>query len=52
MLSIIFVPPHAGADAIMEAALWNKVIVAITEGIPVSDMVTVKNTSNLLIAGS
>jgi succinyl-CoA synthetase alpha subunit len=42
-VSIIFVPPHAGADAIMEAAAGGiKVIVAITEGIPVSDMVLVK----------
>ncbi|HOW10205.1 MAG TPA: succinate--CoA ligase subunit alpha [Bacteroidales bacterium] len=42
-VSIIFVPPHAGADAIMEAAAGGiRLIVAITEGIPVSDMVTVK----------
>jgi succinyl-CoA synthetase alpha subunit len=42
-VSIIFVPPHAGADAIMEAAAGGiKLIVAITEGIPVSDMVIVK----------
>ena len=42
-VSIIFVPPSVGADAIMEAAMGGiKVIVAITEGIPVKDMVTVK----------
>ena len=42
-VSVIFVPPVAAADAIMEAAEAGiKVIVAITEGIPVSDMVTVK----------
>lgn len=42
-VSVIFVPPAAGADAIMEAASGGiKLIVAITEGIPVSDMVTVK----------
>lgn len=42
-VSVIFVPPHAGSDAIMEAAAGGiKLIVAITEGIPVSDMVTVK----------
>lgn len=42
-VTVIFVPPSAGADAIMEAANAGiKLIVAITEGIPVSDMVTVK----------
>jgi succinyl-CoA synthetase alpha subunit len=42
-VSCIFVPPPVGADAIMEAANGGiKLIVAITEGIPVSDMVTVK----------
>ncbi len=41
--SIIFVPPAFAADAIMEAAdAGIKVIVAITEGIPVADMVKVK----------
>ena len=41
--SIIFVPPAYGADAIMEAADSGiKLIVAITEGIPVADMVKTK----------
>jgi succinyl-CoA synthetase alpha subunit len=41
--SMIFVPPPAAADAIMEAAdAGIKVIVAITEGIPVLDMAKVK----------
>src|SRR5210317_1685289 len=40
--SIIFVPPAFAADAIMEAANAGiKVIIAITEGIPVADMVKV-----------
>ena len=41
--SIIFVPPGYAADAIIEAAASGiKVIVAITEGIPVQDMVRAK----------
>ena len=41
--SIIFVPPRFTADAIMEAAEAGiKVIICITEGIPVQDMVKVK----------
>jgi succinyl-CoA synthetase alpha subunit len=41
--SIIFVPPGFAADAIMEAAEAGiKVIICITEGIPVQDMVKVK----------
>ncbi len=42
--SLIFVPPPFGADAIMEAAdAGVNLIVAITEGIPVLDMLKVKN---------
>ncbi len=42
-VSIIFVPPAFAADAIMEAAEAEiQVIVAITEGIPVSDMMKAK----------
>lgn len=40
--SIIFVPPAFAADAIMEAAdAGIKVIITITEGIPVADMIKV-----------
>jgi succinyl-CoA synthetase alpha subunit len=42
--TIIFVPPAFAADAIMEAAdAGIKVIIAITEGIPVADMVKVSD---------
>jgi succinyl-CoA synthetase alpha subunit len=52
--SILFVPPAFAADAIMEAAdAGIKVIITITEGIPVADMVKVndyiKNMSTRLI---
>lgn len=41
--SVVFVPPPFAADAIMEAADADiELIVAITEGIPIRDMVTVK----------
>jgi len=42
--SLIFVPPSFAADAIMEAADTGiDLIVAITEGVPVLDMMRVKN---------
>jgi succinyl-CoA synthetase alpha subunit len=42
--SLIFVPPPFAADAIMEAAdAGVDLIIAITEGIPVMDMLKVKN---------
>lgn len=42
-VSIIFVPPAFAADAIMEAAdAGVQLIVAITEGIPVNDMIYAK----------
>lgn len=42
-VSIIFVPPAFAADAIMEAAdAGIKVIITITEGIPVKDMMNAK----------
>ncbi|MBO9699412.1 MAG: succinate--CoA ligase subunit alpha [Sporocytophaga sp.] len=42
-VSIIFVPPAFAADAIMEAAdAGIKVIICITEGIPVKDMIKAK----------
>jgi len=43
-VSVIFVPPAFAADAIFEAAdAGIKLIITITEGIPVGDMVNVKN---------
>src|SRR5881628_3011544 len=43
-VSIIFVPPAFAADAIMESAdAGIELVVCITEGIPVQDMVKVKN---------
>ena len=52
--SIIFVPPAFAADAIMEAVEAGiKVIIAITEGIPVNDMTKtfqyVKNNNTILV---
>ena len=45
--SVIYVPPPFAADAILEAAdAGIKVIVCITEGIPVLDMLRVKNVLN------
>ena len=41
--SMVFVPPHFAADAICEeAAAGIELIVAITEGIPVADMLRVR----------
>lgn len=43
--SIIFVPPPFAADAILEAASAGiKVIICITEGIPIADMIKVYNS--------
>nr|MBP7982167.1 succinate--CoA ligase subunit alpha [Arenimonas sp.] len=43
--SVIYVPPPFAADAILEAASAGiAVIVCITEGIPVLDMLRVKNS--------
>ena len=54
-VSIIFVPPAFAADAIMEAAEAGiALIVCITEGIPVQDMVKVKSflkTTNSRLIG-
>lgn len=54
-VSIIFVPPSFAADAIMEAAdAGIELVVCITEGIPVQDMVKVKNvlaTKNTRLIG-
>ncbi|HPN15610.1 MAG: Succinyl-CoA ligase (ADP-forming) subunit alpha [Candidatus Aminicenantes bacterium ADurb.Bin147] len=53
-VSVLFVPPFAAADAIMEAAEAGiSLIVAVTEGIPVLDVLRVRaflrRTSSLLI---
>ena len=41
--SVVFVPPAGAADAIMEAAAAGMpLIVAITEGVPVADMIRAK----------
>ncbi|MEN1926561.1 succinate--CoA ligase subunit alpha [Luteimonas sp. MJ293] len=46
--SVIYVPPPFAADAILEAAEAGiQVIVCITEGIPVLDMLRVKQTLNM-----
>ncbi|OGR23091.1 MAG: succinate--CoA ligase subunit alpha [Desulfobacterales bacterium RIFOXYA12_FULL_46_15] len=54
-VSLIFVPPAFGADAIMEAAdAGVELIVTITEGIPILDMVRVKKflaTKNCRLIG-
>lgn len=54
-VSIIFVPPAFAADAIMEATdAGIKVIIAITEGIPVKDMMIAKKyikNKNVVLVG-
>ena len=54
--ALIFVPPVAAADAIMEAAAAGiPLVICITEGIPVADMVRAKHfltgTKSRLIFG-
>ncbi len=53
--SVIFVPPVAAADAILESANSGiKVIICITEGIPAADMVRVYNSiknKNVVLIG-
>jgi len=53
--SLVFVPPDKCADAILEAAESSlKLIVCITEGVPVHDMLVVKNylrTSDCTLLG-
>ena len=45
--SIIFVPPSFAADAIIEACYAGiSLVVCITEGVPVNDMLRVKNIIN------
>ena len=45
--SIIFVPPPFAAEAVLEASFAGiKVIVCITEGVPIHDMVKVKTVLN------
>lgn len=44
--SVIFVPPAFASDAILEAAQARiKLVICITEGIPVNDMISVYNTT-------
>ncbi|OGS11368.1 MAG: succinate--CoA ligase subunit alpha [Elusimicrobia bacterium RIFOXYA2_FULL_58_8] len=50
-VSLIFVPPPYAADSILEAAAAGiKLIICITEGVPVLDMVRVKQRLNAMKA--